>query len=164
MSKKKINIAVVGLQFGGHFAPIYSLHPDVDNVGICDTDERLLNQMEREAPVLFKMGELLDGRGREVSHEHITPKPRPDLLPAELARYMEHQDHLDADNPHLSVLQGGAHHGSHPHLVHEFVRSIMEERTPGIDAITAANWTAAGICAHESAMRGGAEVLIPEFD
>lgn len=29
--------------------------------------------------------------------------------------------------------------------------------------MTAANWTAAGICAHESAMAGGREVIVPEF-
>ena len=49
-------------------------------------------------------------------------------------------------------------------LVHEFVRSIVEERAPAIDAVTAANWTAAGICAHQSAMQGGAEVEVPRFD
>jgi hypothetical protein len=34
-----------------------------------------------------------------------------------------------------------------PPLVHEFLRSIVEERKPWIDEVTAANWTAAGICA-----------------
>jgi hypothetical protein len=47
--------------------------------------------------------------------------------------------------------------------VHEFVRSIIEDRPSAIDAVTAANWTAAGICAHESALRGGAAVEIPRF-
>ncbi len=64
---------------------------------------------------------------------------------------------------HLSFEQGGGHHGSHPHLVHEFVRAIMEDRPAAIDAVTAANWTAAGICAHQSAMAGGAEVVVPAF-
>jgi hypothetical protein len=49
-----------------------------------------------------------------------------------------------------------------PHLAHEFVRSIVERRPPWINAITAANWTAAAICVHESAMAGG-QVVIPEF-
>ena len=49
-------------------------------------------------------------------------------------------------------------------MVHEFVRSIVERLQPWIDAITAANWTAAGICAHESAMAGGREVLVSKFD
>lgn len=50
---------------------------------------------------------------------------------------------------------GGGHHGSHPHLVHEFVRSIVEQRKPWIDWELAANITGAGILAHESALRGG---------
>jgi hypothetical protein len=45
---------------------------------------------------------------------------------------------------------------SHPHLVHEFVRSIVEGRPPAIGAVTAA-----GICAHESAMQGGRVVEVP---
>jgi hypothetical protein len=44
------------------------------------------------------------------------------------------------------------------------VKSIIEERKPRVDAVTAANWTAAGICAHESAMNDGKEVIIPSFD
>ena len=46
----------------------------------------------------------------------------------------------------------------------EFVRSIIERRPPAIDAVTAANWTAAGICAHQSAMAGGDGIDIPRFD
>jgi hypothetical protein len=47
--------------------------------------------------------------------------------------------------------------------VHEFVRSIVEERAPWIDSVRAAGWTAAGICAHASAMRGGKCVNMPKF-
>jgi len=32
------------------------------------------------------------------------------------------------------------------------------------DAKTAANWTMAGICAHESAMNGGKRIEIPQAD
>ncbi|MBL8028096.1 MAG: gfo/Idh/MocA family oxidoreductase, partial [Fibrobacteres bacterium] len=65
--------------------------------------------------------------------------------------------------PQKSFEVGGGHGGSHPHLVHEFIRSIVEKRKPWIDAVTAANWTAAGICAHESAMKNGKAVRIPSF-
>ena len=41
--------------------------------------------------------------------------------------------------------------------------SILHERPSAIDASTAAAWTAPGICAHESAMRGGASVNVPDF-
>jgi len=49
-------------------------------------------------------------------------------------------------------------------MVHEFVRSIVEGRKPWSDEVIAANWTAAGICAHQSAMQGGETVEIPRFD
>ncbi len=49
-------------------------------------------------------------------------------------------------------------------ITHEFIRSIIEERPPSIDVVKAANWTAAGLCAHDSAMRAGEKVEIPQFD
>ena len=48
-------------------------------------------------------------------------------------------------------------------MVHEFVRSIIEARRPWSDAVTAAQWTAAGICAHASALQGGSAIDIPAF-
>jgi predicted dehydrogenase len=54
-------------------------------------------------------------------------------------------------------------HSAEPHLVHEFVTSIVEARPPAINAVTAANWTAPGLCAHQSAMNNGAMVEIPAF-
>jgi len=57
----------------------------------------------------------------------------------------------------------GWHHGAHPHLVNEFVASIAEGRKPWIDEVMAGNMTAAGICAHDSAMNDGAVVDVPVF-
>jgi predicted dehydrogenase len=120
-------------------------------------------QIEQEEPVLFRMEALQPGRGRPVTHEHISAPDRADLLPQEIARFTR-RGVYDESNPHRSFLQGGGHGGSHPHLVNEFVRSIVEGRRPAIDAVTAADWTAAGICAHQSAMQNGAEVVIPSFE
>ena len=106
---------------------------------------------------------LQAGRGRPTTAERPTPPDRTDLLPPSITRYTTRFVY-SAEHSHLSFEQGGGHHGSHPHLVHEFVRSIVEGRKPAIDAVTAANWTAPGICAHESAMRGGAEVEVPSFE
>jgi predicted dehydrogenase len=64
---------------------------------------------------------------------------------------------------HLSFIQGAGHGGSHPHLVHEFVNSIAEDREPFPDVRQAANWTAVGILAHDSAMHGGEARMLPEF-
>lgn len=63
----------------------------------------------------------------------------------------------------LKVGAGGGHHGSHPHLVNEFVRSCLDGRKAAIDEQLAANITATGICAHESAMRNGEAVIVPRF-
>jgi hypothetical protein len=97
-----------------------------------------------------------------VKSERVDPPDRADLLPPEIGRFTK-RGVYDETRPHLSFLQGGGHGGSHPHLAHEFVRSIVEQREPAIDAVTAANWTAAGICAHESATRDGDGVAIPDF-
>ena len=70
----------------------------------------------------------------------------------------------ESRSTHLSFTQGGGHGGSHPHLVHEFIRSILEERKPAIDDIMGAYWTGTGICAHESAMKGGEVITIPRFE
>lgn len=119
-------------------------------------------QVEEEDPVLFTYEPLGAKRGRPTSARRVQAPDRQDLLPREIARFTR-KSVYDASQPHLSFLQGGGHGGSHPHLVHEFVRSIVEGRAPSCDAVTAANWTAPGICAHESAMMGGRAVAIPTF-
>ena len=55
------------------------------------------------------------------------------------------------------------HGGAEGHLVHEFVRSIAEKRAPSIDAVVATDWSAPGICAHESALAGGKSVPVLSF-
>lgn len=102
--------------------------------------------------------------GSDLHAEIVEPRDRPDLLPEEIREFTRIKVIPDPKNPHQSVKQGGGHHGSHPHLIHEFVRSIVEGRKPWIDEVTAANWTAAGISAHESAMQDGREVAVPDFE
>ena len=126
-------------------------------------------QIDGEKPVVFRMNpadkgsHLSDGRGNKITSEHINIPDRQDLLPKEIARFTQ-RSVCDETHEHLSFLQGGSHDGSHPHLVHEFVSSIFEERQPWPNGITTASWTAAGICAHESAMKGGERIEIPKFN
>lgn len=65
------------------------------------------------------------------------------------------------DATHLSFLQGAGHGGSHPHLAHNFLMAVLGQQPAFPDAPTSANWTLVGICAHESAMKGGDRVQIP---
>jgi len=92
-----------------------------------------------------------------IEHEphviHTAKKPEPEipekvevadyaqLLPEPIRRFTLPQEIHDAE--HLSFVQGGGHGGSHPHM--------------------AANWTCVGICAHESSLKGGEIVRLPEF-
>jgi len=118
--------------------------------------------MENEAPMLFDASPVAPGEVRSVTASRPTTPDRQDLLPPEIARHTSRFQATSA-HTHISFEQGGGHHGSHPHMVHEFVRSILEGREPSSGAVTAANWTAAGICAHQSAMAGGEEVVVPAF-
>jgi predicted dehydrogenase len=111
---------------------------------------------------------LVEGQSHTI---HTAKRPEPEipeevvipdfghLLPEEIRPFT--QSIVDAD--HLSFLQGSGHGGSHPHLVHEFVRSLVEDTDPWPNAPTSANWTCVGILAHESALGGGAIRHLPEF-
>jgi predicted dehydrogenase len=81
-------------------------------------------------------------------------------LPKEIAPYTL-RGVYDEEHEHTSFIQGAGHGGSHPHLAHEFIRAIVEGRESSADARRAANWTMAGICAHESAMKGGRRIELP---
>ncbi len=108
-------------------------------------------QLEGEDPVLF-FGERA---------ERITIPDFAHLLPESIRPFTMTGVYDLADNTHLSFKQGSGHGGSHPHMAHEFIMSIIEKRPAYPDVYTSANWTCAGICAHESAMRGGERVLLP---
>lgn len=62
------------------------------------------------------------------------------LLPAEIAPFTMGGVYND-EHEHTSFIQGSGHGGSHPHMTHEFVSAIVEERKPAVDTVTAANWT-----------------------
>ena len=102
-------------------------------------------------------------RGAVIKGERVSIPDYAHLLPPEIGRFTK-RGVYDENNPHLSFMQGGGHGGSHPHLVHEFVRSIIEDRTPFPSDIDGAYWTGVGILAHESAMEGGTVKEVPVFE
>jgi predicted dehydrogenase len=56
------------------------------------------------------------------------------------------------------------HQGSHCFITHEFVDACRRQRKPAVDVHEALAYTAPGIVAHQSALRGGERMNIPSFD
>ena len=55
------------------------------------------------------------------------------------------------------------HNGTHLFLADDFVRAVVTGKLPSIDPWMAATYTMAGVYAHESAMRGGVTLKLPEI-
>jgi len=120
----------------------------------CDKVSFECSQIEHEPAVLH----------RGETPERVTVPDFANLLPEGIRRYTTKGVYDSDANVHLSFKQGSGHGGSHPHLAHEFLRSIVENRKPWVDEQKSANWTSTGICAHQSAMKGGEKVAVPVFD
>ncbi len=100
--------------------------------------------------------------------EHKIPKKVkvPDFakrLPAPLRKFTTKGVYDLGKKTHLSFTQGAGHGGSHPHLAHEFISALLEDRDPYPNAVKSANWTCGGLGAHESALKGGRIVPLPAF-
>ena len=58
----------------------------------------------------------------------------------------------------------GGHGGSHGQLSHEFVNAILEDRAPLVNVYEALAMTVPGIVAHQSALKDGETLKVPQFD
>jgi predicted dehydrogenase len=55
------------------------------------------------------------------------------------------------------------HEGSHVFLTHEFIDAVAHNRRPTVDVYEALAYTVPGIIAHQSALKGGEAMKIPQF-
>ncbi len=85
------------------------------------------------------------------------------LLPDAIQSFTTRGVYDTDEHQHLSFTQGAGHGGSHPHLVNEFLNALVNKRSPFPNAVQSANITCVGILAHESAMKGGEIIRLPEF-
>jgi hypothetical protein len=60
-------------------------------------------------------------------------------------------------------VEPGHHGGSHGYLTDEFITSILLDRKPLIDIVQALNMTVGGIVAHQSAIKDGELLKIPQY-
>lgn len=71
---------------------------------------------------------------------------------------------VKTDRPALPPgVAGGGHGGSHGQLTNEFVDAILRDRKPWVDVAKSLNMTVAGIVAHQSALKDGELMKIPQY-
>ena len=163
-------------QKSGNAFAVESCHIKIENSDIAAHIWRFLYDTARQYRESFDVygskksfeWALIEGE-EHVLHTAKKPEPEipsrvavPDyaqLLPEPIRPFTQ----AIQDAEHLSFIQGAGHGGSHPHLVNEFVSALVEDRDPWPAAVTSANWTCVGICAHDSATKGGAVVNLPAF-
>ncbi len=63
-----------------------------------------------------------------------------------------------------TMRHGGGHDGAETFLTHEFIDALVNERAPAIDVYEALAYTVPGIIAHQSALKDGETLKIPQFD
>ena len=176
-------------KYGSPFA-VESAHVRLKDTDVCANVVRSLFDTARQYRESFDAygskasfeWSLTEG-GDHILHRAKKPEPEipepagvpdfADRLPAEIQRFTTagvygaaedtDGDGQVSEEEHLSFTQGGGHGGSHPHLAHEFVDALRTGRDPFPNAVTSANWTCVGLCAHESAMNGGKLVDLPAF-
>ncbi len=109
---------------------------------------------------------------RAPDYAHLLPEPVRHFTTKtflDLPEYKHLGEHRGADpdgtHSHLIADPGSleGHGGSHPHLVHEFVSALIEDRDPFPNAVFSANITCAGILAHQSALADGERLRVPNF-
>jgi predicted dehydrogenase len=76
---------------------------------------------------------------------------------ADVSKVSQAKQHLPPGVP------AGGHGGSHGYLTEDFITSILLKRQPVCNVACALNTTVSGIIAHQSAMKGGETMKIPQY-
>jgi predicted dehydrogenase len=88
-----------------------------------------------------------------------------DPLPKEVQAAFKRVMHRDMDDQQLLSIdfKPTGHGGSHPYLVNEFVDAVAHNRQPAINIWEAARYMAMGVAAHQSALKDGETVKVPDW-
>ncbi|WP_346905154.1 Gfo/Idh/MocA family protein [Faecalicatena contorta] len=126
-------------------------------------------QMDDDLPVIYKYvddgkydADHMNTAGRPYTEQRMDPPDRLDLIPRELHHLTQPTVLTSETNPEdkYTYFSRG---GYHPHVVNEFVVCVATGKQPYYNAARSAALTAACICAHESAVKGGEPVNIPVY-
>ncbi len=123
-----------------------------DEVALLETSEQGASRMlmcKGIAGLVVERGRVFGQKGWMDGLEyHGTMKDLPDLTRPPLP----------------PTVPPGGHGGSHGQLAHEFVMAILEDRQPAVNIYEALAMTIPGIVAHESALKDGETMKIPQYD
>jgi predicted dehydrogenase len=164
-------------KYGSPFAIETATFKIRDSDVVAEVTRSLFNTARQYRESFDATGEKKSFEWQQVENEdpviHTRGKPEPEIpqrvkvpdyanrLPQPIRRFTQPAAIQDAE--HLSFIQGGGHGGSHPHLVHNFLQAVLGKQPAMPDAATSVNWTLVGICAHQSALKGGERITIPTF-
>lgn len=99
----------------------------------------------RNIPAVHKVGQMKKVTGSDGTHADVSSVHPVQLLPKEF------------------VGLPNGHAGSHQFLVHDFVSACVTGKTPPNNVWDAARYLVPGLIAHESAMKGGILMEVPDF-
>lgn len=108
------------------------------------------------------------GRQPENHGDTLIRFDPPDLAGGELAHKTLAEPQSEPQEKYWRLLPKelhvkSGHEGSHTHITHEFIQSILENRHASVNVWEAAAYTAPGIIAHQSARKDGETMKIPDF-
>ena len=105
---------------------------------------------------------VLMDRGNEVQHQIMYAPNHYEVLPLCLQAFTKSNTGEKVSPEEMEIGKGAPHHGSHPHLVDEFLNLVINNKKPYMDYKAAINVTAACIYAHRSALVHGKTIKIPK--
>ncbi len=127
-------------------------NPYSDEIALFQTSEGGVSRMlmcKGVQGVIVETGRVYGQRGwmQDTSY-HGLMKDLPDITPPPLPPGMP----------------AGGHGGSHGPLTNEFITAILEDREPLVNVYEALAMTVPGIVAHQSAIKEGQTLAIPQYD
>ena len=138
-------------------------HPGTEAISIYGTEGCYEQQANAQAWVTKDRGNIEDLR------ELLAPVGAPRKVPGQMDVLKDAQTHAGVARVHdtdrlpveFMTLPNG-HLGSHQFLVDDFVKACLEHVHPPCNAWAAARYVLPGLTAHESAMRGGELLPVPD--
>lgn len=140
-----------GTYEGSGMQHLFIERDEKDNCNV--TDVSPLVNSDGYTKMLREGGRMEDGVLSYRYHRGFSPIQNAQRLPKELYDLC-----TDIHTPETD-----GHNGTHPLLVDDFVRAVVQHKLPPVNAWKAATYTLPGIYAHKSIMQGSKTLKLPEI-